>query len=297
MLLFEVLLHVRVLVLDVQARLHAVSDHPCPVPVGGRRRRARDAQRKQEADSIGTSEVQILANDGFEEMAALHGAIEDLRQTDLELADRDAMVVTGGAVRGRHRPRQTLRPAIEEGLDVGRAERIAGGLHGGWIGTRQKPIVETFEGDPVATEALLDPFVAVETEFHGIRQIRPDLEERRPPRGVLHIEVVLIDVDPLARKVERDGLARPAALLGFEGPHLLLGDSEDHDPLVSGEAPAIARHKGVLVLPRLERHLRNGVMRDELVHTGDKSIEHRAEQRGRRNRVPAMLVEKIAEAA
>jgi hypothetical protein len=69
-------------------------------------------------------------------MTALHRAIEDRRQTDFELTDREAMVVAGGAFLGGHRPGQAVRPAVEEGLDVSRTERITRGLERGRVGTR-----------------------------------------------------------------------------------------------------------------------------------------------------------------
>jgi hypothetical protein len=69
-------------------------------------------------------------------MTALHGTIEDLGQTDFELTEGQAMVVSGGAFLGGHRPRQALRPAVEECLDVGRTERITRGLERGRVGTR-----------------------------------------------------------------------------------------------------------------------------------------------------------------
>jgi hypothetical protein len=61
-----------------------------------------------------------------------------------------------------------MRPAIKEGLKVGRIERIAGGLQRLRIGTREKSVVEAFEAAAIAAEALFDPFVAVETELDRI---------------------------------------------------------------------------------------------------------------------------------
>ena len=92
MLLFEVLLDVRGLVFDVQAGLDAIGDDARAIAIGGRRRGAGEAQRKQQAHAIGASEVEILADDGFEEVAPLHRPIEDLRETDFELAEREPMV-------------------------------------------------------------------------------------------------------------------------------------------------------------------------------------------------------------
>lgn len=84
-LLFEILLHVRRLVLHVQAWLDAIRDDPRPVTKRGRRGGAREVQRKQQAHAVRSSQVEILADHRFEEMATEHGAIEDLGQTDFEL--------------------------------------------------------------------------------------------------------------------------------------------------------------------------------------------------------------------
>ena len=128
MLLFEVLLHVRRLVFDVQARLDPVGDDSSPIAEGGWRRGASDPDREQQAHTIGPSQIQVLADDGFEEVPALHWSIEDRGQTHVEWTDRQAVVVPRGAFGRGHRPRQPLRPAVKEGLDVGGAEGIAGRL-------------------------------------------------------------------------------------------------------------------------------------------------------------------------
>jgi hypothetical protein len=131
-LLLEVLLDVRRLVLDVQARLHAVRDDPCSVAKGRRRGGPRQAQREEEADAVGPTEIEVLADDGFEEVAARHRPVEDMREAHFELADGEAVVVTGGSIEGGHRPGEAMRPAIEEGLHIGGGERITRGLQDPW---------------------------------------------------------------------------------------------------------------------------------------------------------------------
>jgi hypothetical protein len=127
-LFFEVLLDVRGLVFDMQARLHAIGDHAGPIAKGRWGRGAGEAQRKQQPHAVGPSQIEVLADDGFEEMTPLHRTVKHLREADLELTDGEAMVVSRGAFVGGHWPRQAMRPAIEEGLDVGRPERITGRL-------------------------------------------------------------------------------------------------------------------------------------------------------------------------
>ena len=105
--------------------------------------RARDAVRKQQADAVGPPEVQILADDGFEEVAALHGPGKHLREADLDLLEREPMRVAGGAIDRGQRRRQPRRPAIEERLHVGRPELIADRLQARRVGTREEAVVET----------------------------------------------------------------------------------------------------------------------------------------------------------
>jgi hypothetical protein len=138
--------------------------------------------------------------------------MKDLGEADFDLPDGQAMVVPGGTVRVGHWPRQTVRPAIEEGLHVGGAECVAGGLERDGIGAGPEAVVETLEANTIAPEALLHPFVAIETELHGIGQIRADLEERRAPRPIVDIKVVVVDGDRLAREVEADLRPRPRPL-------------------------------------------------------------------------------------
>src|SRR5919109_4035353 len=171
-------------VFDMEAGLHAVGDDPRAIAIPRGRRRAGDAEGKQQPHTVRATEIEVLADDGFKEVAALHRSIKDLRETDLELTDREAMVVAGGAVGRQQGPRQAVRPPIEEGLDVGGAERVACLLQRLGIRTRQKTVIEAFEAHAVAAEPLLDPLMAIETQLYRIRKIRADLQERRAPVAV-----------------------------------------------------------------------------------------------------------------
>jgi hypothetical protein len=103
--------------------------------------------RKQQADAVGSPEVEILADDRLEKMAALDGAREDLRQTDFDLLKREPMRVAGGPVGRCQGRRQSRRPAIKECLDICWAKLIADRLQARRIGTREEPIVETLKWD------------------------------------------------------------------------------------------------------------------------------------------------------
>ncbi len=120
---------------------------------------------EQQADPVGPAQIQILADDGFEEVAALHGTGKDLREADLHLLQREPMGVAGGAIDRGQRRRQARRPAIEEPLHVGRPELIADRLQVRGIGTGEEAVVETVKRDVRAPQLLLHPLVAVETEL------------------------------------------------------------------------------------------------------------------------------------
>src|SRR4029450_4668203 len=83
-------------------------------------------------------------------------------------------------------------------------------------------------------------------------QIGADLEERRPPLAVVDVEVVVIDRDGLARKVEGDLRPGPRALLRLERAHFLLRHANDDDALATCDAPAIVGDDVVLPLLRLK---------------------------------------------
>ena len=245
---------------------------------------------------IGPAEVEILANDGFEEMAPLHRPVEDLRETDFDLIQCETMSVASGAIGGRQWPGQPLRPAIEEGLDVAGAQRITGRLQGGGIGTREKAVVETLETNAVPPELLFHPLMAVETNLDRIRQIGADLDERRAPLAIVDVEVVLRGGDPLAREVEGDAALRAPTLLRFERPLLLLGEAEQHDParLVKRERWAVGDR--VFILAGLEFHHRNRMRGRKLLDRRGESVVHRLEERRRRNRMTEMIAQEVTEA-
>src|SRR5437867_7636257 len=151
--------------------MHAVGDHSGPIAERGRRGGASDPNRKEQSDAVRASEVEVFADHGFKEEPSLHRSVEDLREADFELIEREPMIVAGTTVGCWQRPRESMRPPVEEGLQVRGAKRIAGGLKRDGIGTREKPVVETLEAHALATQLLFHPFMAVETEFHRVREI------------------------------------------------------------------------------------------------------------------------------
>ena len=126
----------------METRLDAIGDDARAIAPRRRRRPPRDAVRKQEADAVGPAQVQILANDRFEEVSALHRTGKHLCEADLHLLKREPVRVAGRPIDRGQRRRQPRGPAIEKGLHVGRPELIADRLQARRVDTREKPIVE-----------------------------------------------------------------------------------------------------------------------------------------------------------
>src|SRR5260370_1529868 len=77
------------LVVHVERRIDALSDHPGAKPSGCRvGTLAQDPTVKDELDLVGATDVEVLPNDLLEEDAACHWLVEDLGQRELGLKDR-----------------------------------------------------------------------------------------------------------------------------------------------------------------------------------------------------------------
>ena len=133
---------------------------------------AGEPERKEQADAIGATEIEILADHRFEEVAALHRPVEDLGQADFELPEREPMVVAGGAIGRGQRPGQPRAPSDRRTLArrPARAHRRCACRRVGSAQAR-KPLSRLSKRECGAPELLLDPLVAVETELDGIRQV------------------------------------------------------------------------------------------------------------------------------
>src|SRR5262249_53595196 len=159
----------------------------------------------------------------------------------------EPMIVSGQTVGCWQRPRESMGPPVEESLQVRGAERIARGLKRSRIPTGEKPVVETLEAHALATQLLFDPFMAIQTEFHGVREVGADLHERRTPVAIVEVEVVLIDRYRLAGELEADLHAWAGLFMGLEGAHFFLGDAEHDHTLAGGEVRAVRRRDRVFV--------------------------------------------------
>ena len=182
--------------------LDAIRDHARAIAqVGGGVRRVMRCGNRRPTRS-GRPRSRFPRMTASKKWRALHGTGEHLRDADLHLLQRKPVRVAGVAIGRGQRRRQPRRPPIKEPWHVGWPELIAERLQARRVGAGEKPIIETVKGDVGATQLLLHPLVTVETELDRIGQEGSELQKRRPPLRVLDVEVVMIDGDPLARKVE-----------------------------------------------------------------------------------------------
>src|ERR1022692_2281571 len=112
---FEVLLQVEILVLDVQTGMHPVLYHS-----GAKlsRRSLGHPPSKDQLHTVWPPQIQIVANDLFEELPPTQRAIVDLRQADLHLPDRQGPVVAGLPVLRSQRQWNPPEPFAEYPINV-----------------------------------------------------------------------------------------------------------------------------------------------------------------------------------
>jgi len=244
-LLLEVLLDVAALVLDVQARDHALGHDAGREPARGR---PGDLAREQQLQPIGAAEIEVLAQDFLEELSAVQRAREHLRAADLHLQDRPLVGEARGAILGRQGQRQVRQPPLEEGAQIRFAQAVADGLHGGRGRALEEPVVQRGEPEPAPFGLALGPFMPVETQLERVGRVATDLDERRPPLPIDDVDVVVVHVDgfPLPGEMHP---GPPPGLGRVPRPGPLLRYPDEHDAGGGGEAVPVLLDNVILAFP------------------------------------------------
>src|SRR5712691_3534562 len=287
--LLEVLLDVGVLECDVETGVHAVGVYPGAVAEVGFRCATAESDGKQQADTTGPSQVDVFADDFLEEVSTLGGPIEDLGQADFHLPEREPMLVTGQTIFGTERPRQALRPAVEEALNVLRTELAADLFQPLRLPAGQETVVQCLESEMLSPQLLLHPFVSVQAELDRVRQVGPDLEEGGPPLEVLDVEVVVLHEDRLAREVE-EGHMISTTLAGLERPRPLLRHTDQDDAFATLETHAMSVGDVVLPLATLKMDQGNPIAPCQGFDGLDEAVVERPKQGWGGNRLAQMVV-------
>ncbi len=267
-----VLLHAGGLVLDVQGRRDTVGEHPGPEPAGCRvAAPVLDPAIEYEADPVGAADVEVLADDFFEEHPARQGPVQDLGQGELGLEDGDVVAVSGPPVRRGERVRQTGEPLADEPVDLGWVQAVTDVLEATGVGAGREAVVERFEPDPCFGRLAFGPLVAVQADLGVVGEVRTELDEERPEVLVdgIHVEVVHDRRAANQPRIRGPG-DRVAALLGAKHRGLLLSPAHEQHPVGPGEGREVLMRDVVLPLTRAEVNKINPLVSDEPVDAGDR---------------------------
>jgi hypothetical protein len=198
--LLVILLDLGVLVVDVQARGHALGENAGAERAGGGSRSAAfQPPVEDQRDLIGAAGVEVVPDDLLEEHPPGHRPVQHLGQRELGLPDRDLIPVAGGPVRRGERVRQDRQPLAQQRIDLVWAEPIADPLQPLGIGRvveGGEAVIQCGEPDPRLRGLALGPLVAVEAQLGGVREIRAELQEERAevePVKIVVYEITLLD--------------------------------------------------------------------------------------------------------
>ena len=101
--------------------------------------------------------------------------MEELRATELDLPDGQAILVAGLSIFRRQSPRQTSLPFVEEGLDLLRPQLVTDLLKCLRVSTGEQAVVQCFKGNASLKQLTFCPFVAIlgqVTSSLSIKQLR-----------------------------------------------------------------------------------------------------------------------------
>src|SRR3954449_5816971 len=183
----EVLLGAGVLVADVDGDINAAGDDPGSEDAG---RRGQDLPAEDDLDLLRPTEVEVVGNQRFEERASVAGLVEHDRAGDLDLPHRQLPPVPVHPISLAEWHRQAGQPAVEESLDVGRAEPVADRLEPLRVGAGGEPVRQRGPADPGLRGLPFRPLVTVQPDLDRIREVGADLDKPRPEVVVDEVEVV-----------------------------------------------------------------------------------------------------------
>src|SRR5450755_2509758 len=151
---------------------------------------AGDLAVEYQADLGRASDIEVLADDLFEEDASGHRLVEHLGEGELGLQDRELVAIAGSAVAGWKRMRQAPQPLAQKPIDFFRRQAVAQPLRQLRIGAGLDAVVERLEGDPALGQLALEVLVAVDAELGVIGKIGAELQEERSEVLIDAVEII-----------------------------------------------------------------------------------------------------------
>jgi len=155
-----------------------------------------------------------------------------------------------------------------------------------------EPVVQLLERDAPLGGLPFRVFVTVDDHPTVVGEVGAELDHERA-----EVVVDAIDVEVVGHPVllgdprEHRARIRVAPLAGTPHPGLLLGDSDEQDPLIAVELGKVLQRHVVLALARLEADPVDACFVGEAVHRGDKRFRDRLHQRPRRERLATVVLE------
>ena len=257
-----------------------------------------DAAVENQLHLIGTAEVEILADDLFEEAAAGARPIEDLGQGEFGLEDRQLIAIARGAVGGGEGMRQAAEPLAEDRVDLRGIERVGDTLHACRRVAGPDAVVERLVGDAALRELTFEPLVPIQTDLHGIGEVGAELDEQRAEVAVEEVDVVVIDH---RRRADDPRVRRPVAAFRRFSVRKTLAfswalptNSTPSSPVERGE---VLLRDVILPLPLLERHQIEALRLDEALDGLHEPLAHRRHHHGRRHAGAEMLLHEVHDPA
>jgi hypothetical protein len=264
-ILFEVLLYVRMLESYVEAGTYGIGYDTGAVSVARSRSAPVDALVEEELNAIGTTDVEILTDSLFEELAAVQRSVKHVGNAKLDLTNAELVLVPSALVFERERPRQTTNPPAEERFDVVGTEAIADALECIGVGTGQEAVIERLIGYAALFKALFGPFVTVQADLHAEGGIGADLDERRAEITIDEVEIV-VGHEYFPAGVFPRLVAVVPCLSAVETPGLFLGGADQIDAFRFLEFLPVACGDVVLSFAPLELDNGDVVVLGELLH-------------------------------
>src|SRR5579859_4017480 len=135
------------------------------------------ASAEDELDLVWATQIEVVADDRLEELAAVERAVEDLGARHLELKDGELVGVTRAAILVGEGVGKVGDPAVEEALDVLGAEAPAQALEGGDVIDVGDAVVEGLDVVAAQAQALDQPLVAIEPDPDAEGSVGAELDE------------------------------------------------------------------------------------------------------------------------